>query len=236
MKKILTLLISFSVLSAQGQELDRFYGQVDAFMKKYTKNGRVGYDKINRSMQEVEPIYQNIGTMDLSNATDKEKIAFYINAYNMIVIYQVAKYYPLKSALDQSGFFDKVKHKVAGEMITLNALEIIKLLRNYKDPKFHFALACAAKGCPKLASFAYMPDQLEKQLNERTKLALNDDYFIRIENQNSKVKVSMIFKWYEKDFTMDGMQVIAFINNYRNNKIPESYQLDYYTYDWSLNM
>ena len=236
MKKIFTLLLSLTLFSAKAQDLNRFYQQVDAFLKKYTKNGRVSYDKINKSMQEAEAIYQDIGTMDLGRATGNEKIAFYINAYNMIVIYQVAKYYPLKSALDQSGFFDKVKHKVAGEMITLNALEIIKLLRNYKDPKFHFALACAAKGCPKLASFAYLPLQLDKQLNDRTKLALNDKYFIQVADQNQKVNVSMIFKWYEKDFTMNGQSVIQFINTYRTTKIPEGYRLDYYTYNWSLNM
>ena len=236
MKNIITILLSLTLVSVQGQSLSQFYQQVDTFLKKYTKDGRVSYDKINQSLREVEPIYQSIGNMDLSSASDSEKIAFYINAYNVIVIYQVAKYYPLKSALDQSGFFDKVKHKVAGEMITLNALEIIKLLRNYKDPKFHFALACAAKGCPKLASFAYLPDQLEKQLSERTKLALNDNYFIRVGNKDKKVDISMIFKWYEKDFVMNGQSVIQFINAYRNTTIPENYQLSYYSYDWSLNM
>ena len=236
MKKFLTLILSLGLLSAQGQDLNQFYQQVDTFLKKYTKNGNVSYDKINKSLKEIEPIYQSIGSMDLSNASDNEKIAFYINAYNMIVIYQVAKYYPLKSALDQSGFFDKVKHKVAGEMITLNALEIIKLLRNHKDPKFHFALACAAKGCPKLASFAYLPDKLDQQLEQRTRLALNDDYFIRVGNQDNKVLVSMIFKWYQKDFIIDDQSIIGFINIYRNNKIPTGYQLDYYPYDWSLNM
>ncbi len=236
MKKVFTILLSLGLLSAQGQDLNQFYRQVDSFLGKYTKDGSVSYDKINKSLKDVEPIYKQIGDMDLSSASDNEKIAFYINAYNMIVIYQVAKYYPLKSALDQSGFFDKVKHKVAGEMITLNALEIIKLLRNYKDPKFHFVLACAAKGCPKLANFAYFPDKLQEQINARTKTALNDSGFIRVNNNSNKVNVSMIFKWYMKDFTQNGQSVISFINTYKTNKIPDNYQLDYYPYDWSLNM
>ena len=236
MKKVFTILLSFGILSAQGQDLGQFFKHVDSFLGKYTKDGRVSYDKISKSFKDVEPIYKDIGGMDLSNTSDNEKIAFYINAYNMIVIYQVAKYYPLKSALDQSGFFDKVKHKVAGEMITLNALEIIKLLRNYKDPKFHFVLACAAKGCPKLASFAYFPDKLQEQINARTKIALNDGRFIRVNDGANQVNVSMIFKWYIKDFTRNGQSIISFINTYKTDKIPANYQLDYYPYDWSLNM
>ena len=121
-------------------------------------------------------------------------------------------------------------------MITLNALEIVKLLRNFKDPKFHFVLACAARGCPKLASFAYFPDKLQDQINVRTKTALNDSRFIRVNSNSGKVNVSMIFKWYMKDFTQNGQSVISFINTYKTNKIPDNYQLDYYPYDWSLNI
>ena len=71
--------------------------------------------------------------MDLSSASAESKKAFYINAYNLIVIYQVSKFYPLKSPLDKSGFFDKVKHQVAGEALTLNALELKTLVFTTKE-------------------------------------------------------------------------------------------------------
>lgn len=236
MKKIILLFALFFIGSAAfGQDLNKFYEEVDQFLKKYTSNGSVSYNKISNSLPEVTRLYNNIGNIDLSKATDNQKQAFYINAYNMVVIYQVAKYFPLKSPMDQSGFFDKVKHKIAGEMITLNALEIIKLLRVYKEPKFHFALACAARGCPKLANFAYFPDNIGQQLDQRTRLSINDDYFIRVNHQKKTVDLSMIFKWYNKDFTMNGQTVLAFVNKYRKNKIPDSYRVDHYEYDWSLN-
>ncbi len=230
---ILTLL--FASTAVWAQDLTTFYKEADQFLKKYTAKGSVSYAKVNKSLSEVSKLYKDIGNMDLSKASDNEKKAFYINAYNIIVIYQVAKYYPLKSAMDQSGFFDQVKHKVAGEMITLNALEIVKLLRTYKDAKFHFALACAAKGCPKLASFAYFPATLDKQLDERTRMSVNDNYFIRVKNQSNTVEVSMIFKWYMKDFTADSGSILAFVNKYRKNKIPSNFKVAHYEYDWALN-
>ncbi|MEL7004684.1 MAG: DUF547 domain-containing protein, partial [Bacteroidota bacterium] len=147
----------------------------------------------------------------------------------------VTKYYPLRSALDQSGFFNKVKHKVAGESMTLNFLEVKKLVLEYEDPLIHFALACAAESCPPLASGAYFPDQLKKQLTERTRLSINDKEWLRVKPSQKKVQISKIFDWYKKDFGMSGISTLEFINKYRKIKIPENYMIEYYEYNWGLN-
>ncbi|MBL6447013.1 DUF547 domain-containing protein [Fulvivirga sp. 29W222] len=221
---------------ADSYNFNNFFKQSDDFFKKYVQHGRVAYEAINSQFSEIESLYNSIGDADLSNASDDEVKAFYINAYNLIVIYQVSKYYPLKSPLDQSGFFDKVKHKVAGVPMTLNFLEIKKLILTYKDPRIHFALACAAVSCPPLANFAYMPEQLDQQLNSRTKLSLNDPVWLKVRADQNKVYLSKIFEWYSKDFVMSGEgSVLQFINKYRSKNIPTSYAIAYYEYDWSLN-
>lgn len=212
-----------------------FNAKADNFFKTYVNNGKVAYKSIKSNSSDVTGLYAEIEKMDLSSASDNEKKSFYINAYNLIVIYQVTKFYPLKSPLDQSGFFDKVKHNVAGESLTLNHLEIKKLIIPYQDPRIHFVLACAAKSCPPLASFAYTVDQIDKQLEARTMLSINDPKWLKVNNANNQVLVSKIFDWYKKDFTATGMSVLGFINKYRNEKIPESYGIDYYEYDWALN-
>ena len=54
----------------------------------------------------------------------------------------------------------------------------------YNDPRLHFVLVCGAISCPKIASFAYTPENLEAMLEERTKLALNNDEFIQVNDGN----------------------------------------------------
>jgi hypothetical protein len=171
--------------------------------------------------------------MDVSGFSDAEKKSFYINAYNLIVIYQVSKYYPLKSPLDASGFFDAVRHKVAGESLTLNVLEYKKLLIPHKDARIHFALACAAKSCPPLASFAFSAESLDTELDKRTRLSINDAEWLRV--SNGSVQLSKIFQWYDKDFLREGGSILGFVNAYRTTKIPANYRIDYYEYDWALN-
>ena len=237
MRKISLLLIAFAsiaTLNAQAT-ISTFTDRADSFMKNYVNDGRVSYVNVKKNLDEITSLYEAIGNMDLGNADANTKKAFYLNAYNLIVIYQVSKFYPLKSPLDQSGFFDQVRHKVAGENITLNELEIKKIILGYKDPRIHFALACAAVSCPKLASFAYRPNILDQQLEGRTRLAINDPSFIRIQTSDGTVNISEIFKWYSRDFTMNGSTVMGFINNYRKSRIPDSYEQGYYQYDWKLN-
>lgn len=216
-------------------EVDEFFTQADVFLTEYVKNGRVSYARIHESPVAINALYEMIGQMDTGSLTPSEKKAFYINAYNLIVIYQVARYYPLKSPMDASGFFDGVKHLVAGERLTLNFLEYKKLLAVYKDARVHFALACAAKSCPPLASEAYTPEQLETQLDVRTRNAINNADWLGVDAGNREVKLSKIFQWYEKDFVASAGSILAFVNNYRTSSIPYDYSLDFYEYNWSLN-
>lgn len=233
MKKLLSLLVFTSGIAFGQTGTSTFFKESDAFFAKYVMDGRVDYKSLKSNMTSIDGLYAQVNKMNLTGVDENVKKAFYLNAYNIVVIYHVTKFYPLKSPLDQSGFFDQVKHKVAGELMTLNALEIKKIILPYKDARIHFTLACAAVSCPKLASFAYQSDILEKQLNDRTKLAINDDTFIRVNTK--KVEVSQIFKWYKRDFINGGMTVMSFINKYRNSKIPDTFTLGYYEYDWKLN-
>lgn len=237
MKKISLLLILLAIV-AMGHtyaNLNSFFDQSDRFMKSYVENGRVNYASIKNNLTEIMDLYEQVGSMDLSNTNAGDKKAFYINAYNVIVIFQVSKYYPLKSPLDQSGFFDQVRHKVAGASLTLNELEIKKIILGFKDARIHFALACAAISCPKLASFAYRPNILDEQLEGRTRLAINDPSFIQLDAAKKQVNISEIFKWYSRDFTMNGSTVMGFINKYRKSRVPGTYQQGYYEYNWKLN-
>lgn len=234
-KFIVAGFILLGIAQVNAKDVQLFNQQADSFFKLHVANGRVDYKNISHKLSEISSLYNEIGIMNLSSASAAEKKAFYINAYNLIVIYQVAKYYPLSSPLDQSGFFDKVKHQVAGESLTLNHLEIKKLLLTYKDPRIHFALACAAQSCPPLASFAYEPDKLDQQLDIRAKVALNDKDWLKVNSSENKVLLSKIFDWYKKDFAATGMSLIEWINQYRVNKIPSSYNVGYYEYNWALN-
>ena len=239
MKKFLllfTLSFCYGCFKGKAQNiLPAFTSEADSFLKKYVADGQVNYAAVQKDAPAIQSLTNQVGRMNLTGASDVSKKAFYLNAYNLLVIRAVGQQYPIKSVMDQPGFFDKTTHLIAGEKLTLNDLEKKKLLQPYPDARLHFALACAAVSCPPLASFAYTPAELNNQLDGRTKLALNHSAFTRVSKKDKKVRLSKIFDWYQSDFIKDNQTVLAFINKYRTDKIPADYQLSYYEYDWRLN-
>ncbi len=220
--------MSFSIVSLKAQS---FFDRADAFFAENVKDGRVAYASIKENPATLNALVQEIAKLDLSNkrvSGDFMK-AFYINAYNILVIKQVVDLYPIYGPLKVDGFFTGIKNTVMGQEMTLDELEKGNLYVQFPDPRLHFVLVCAAKGCPPVGGFSYKPDNLENQLTERTKDVLNLDWFIRVNGK--KTEISQLFDWYTKDFG-DSKE---FINKYRTKKLTESSKISYYEYDWSLN-
>ncbi|MFD2515298.1 DUF547 domain-containing protein [Pontibacter locisalis] len=212
-----------------------FYNSVSGLLQKYVKNGQVDYRGLQREKPALDRLVQQIGQFKLSNAAASERKAFYINAYNILVLHQVLENYPIKSVMNVPGFFDKQKFRVAGEQLTLNELEKERLMLPFKDARIHLALVCAAKSCPPLLNTAYRPQEVEDQLQTQTNAALNNPQFIRVITKTKEAGVSEIFKWYADDFLVHSPSVISYINKYRSKPIPKGYTVRYYNYDWNLN-
>ena len=101
------------------------------------------------------------------------------------------------------------------------------------DPRLHFVLVCGALGCPPITNFAYQPKQLEQQLEQQTRIALNNNDFLKV--NDGKVELSQIFKWYTQDFGGNKGAILNFINQYRTTPLSKSVKVSYYPYDWTLN-
>ena len=234
---VVFLFVSLSIfgLKAQNSINNDFFKQVDDFLKTNVSGDAVNYAQVQQNASELNDLLQIVAKADLSKADEKTIQAFYINAYNLLVIDGAIQAYPLASVLEVNGFFESEKYEVAGELLTLNQLEKENLLKTYKDPRYHFVLVCGAVDCPPIANFAYTPEDLDQQLEDRTRRALNDPNFIKLDEAANKVSLSQIFQWYSSDFGGNKKAAVRFINGYRTTAIPESYSIDFYNYDWSLN-
>ncbi|WP_310393165.1 DUF547 domain-containing protein [Hymenobacter sp.] len=208
-----------------------------AFLAKFVdSDGNVNYAAIKRNPLELKGLLRRVETFDAAAAKGPDREAFYLNAYNLLVIGEVVARYPLESVQKVPGFFDKNLVSVAGEKLTLNDLEAQKLRQPYADPRVHFALVCGAKGCPRLSRAAYVGNQLDAQLTIQARKVLQDPVFVRVEAGARKVQLSQIFKWYEADFKASGKTGLPYVNQFRDAKqIPATYAVDYYAYDWALN-
>lgn len=230
MLMLLTLLVD----SSYSQDLS-FFRSTEQFLKKYVIAGKVDFKRLDRNAENLDSLIAQIDTMDLGGQTDDFKKAFYINAYNLLIIYGVLQEYPVASPLDIEGFFKERKFSIAGSELTLDELEFNVLFESYRDLRLHFILNCGAKSCPTLFSEAVTPADLEEQLDFSTTMVMDRDDFVQIDHINNQIKVSKIFEWYRSMFETDGMTIRKFINHNRFETLPSAYKIVFDEYDWSLN-
>ena len=115
----------------------------------------------------------------------------------------------------------------------LDEIEKGILLKDYFDPRIHFAVNCASESCPLLRDEPFAGDRLEKQLEEQTKLFANSDRAARVDKNKKNVAYSELFKWYANDF--GGETPAKYLNQYRKAPLPINYSVGWIPYDWSLN-
>lgn len=228
-------LLQAGLQRAEAQEITRFYDAVDGFMAEYVDDGLVDYEAVKNQPAPLNALLQQIATLKREDLSPQDEKAYLINTYNVLVIKNIVDHYPTNSPTDENGFFDRDKFQVSGKSQTLDDVEKRDLYVKYPDARLHFVLVCAALGCPQLINEAYRGNTLEEKLTTQTRHTLNNTYYVAPEASGNKVNVTELFSWYEKDFTRSGISVVQFINQYREDALPENIKVGYITYDWQLN-
>ncbi len=230
-KTITLIFLCFIQFTLIGQ--NSFFKKADSFFQKNIKNGLVDYREIHIAPSELDTLILEINNFDISVFSDNEKLAFYINCYNLHVIKKVIEHYPISSPMDIPNFFESDIILISGKKMSLNKLENNIIRPQFNDARIHFALVCGALGCPPLMSGAYFPKNVQALLAERTRMALQNSSFLQY--KEGKLILSQIFNWYKVDFGENSSSIIQFINQHSQKKLPTNLQISYNNYDWSLN-
>lgn len=164
-----------------------------------------------------------------------EKLAFYINAYNILTIQLILDHWPVTSIKEIGGFFkgpwDVVMLENRDGSLTLDNIEH-DIIRSLDEPRIHFAVNCASLSCPDLRREAYRAARLDAQLDDQSREFLaQEGKGILVDG--TTVRVSSIFDWYEEDFEQRG-GVRSFVQHYRPDLDIERVRANI-PYDWSLN-
>jgi hypothetical protein len=232
------------------------------------EEGRVNYKKLKENETELMAFLQALESLEVQvykSWSQEESIAFWINAYNALTLKAILENYPIKPSFFKSlkfpknsirqipGVWDTMTFTVMGEELTLDFIEHQVLRKKFQEPRIHFALVCAAQGCPPLRQEPYKGEALSEQLDDQAQRFLSDRRNFFIDRKKGKVYLSSIFKWYGEDFfTPDSSEemfkgykprvkdVLNYISRYLSegeNKFlgEESLKVKYLDYDWALN-
>ena len=229
------------------------FAEWDVLLKKYVKPDLIDGISLNSvayGKLRLDPVFHQLESnlrlfSPAKLSTHQEKLAFWINAYNIFAVKIVTDNYPLKSIKNVGGLFKSVwKIKagtVGGEKYTLDEIEH-GILRKMGDPRIHTAIVCASISCPNLSKKAYKSEKLNEQLDmQMSDFLANPNKGMRVDNnqQSKKILLSPIFDWFAEDFKSSG-GVRKFIKpyvppTYRQDLENTEYSISYMDYNWSIN-
>ena len=217
---------------------------------------QVDYDGFLDQRSELHEYLMNLSEIqkvDFDGWGEGTRLAFLINAYNAWTIELVLTRYPNLRSIRQIGLLPisawrKDIVELFDTKYSLDEVEhgMIRAEGIYNEPRIHFAVNCAAIGCPALRPEAFVGEKLEEQLEESTKLFLADK--TRNYSDGGKLYISSVFDWYGEDFEKgwQGTNSVAqFLYLYaeelrldeemKEKLFTNQLELHYLKYDWNLN-
>jgi hypothetical protein len=206
---------------------------------------RVDYAEL-RASSDWRRLVASLASADPARLDGRnERLAFWINAYNILAIDLVVKHYPVDSIKDIGSLFRPVWKKPAGQIgarsYSLDEIEH-EIIRPIGDPRTHVAVVCASLSCPALLREPWRADRLDEQLDTALRRWLADPRKgARIERDRERIALSRIFDWFEGDFEASG-GVLAFVGTYLPSADAQwlrtqgaGVEIEYLDYDWRLN-
>jgi hypothetical protein len=223
-------------------------------LQDHVKDGLVNYEALKEDKRFNKYIEQLSNTDPQDLISREEKMAFWINVYNAYTLKIICDNYPIKSIseLHTGGlalgtvFKKTVWHKklvrVKNELTSLDYIEHKILRPEFRDPRIHFSIVCAAKGCPPLRSEAYEAEKLNDQLNDQAKVFLEAAAKNSFNLDKNIATISPIFQWFKKDFSRDYSGLLVYLCRFLPEDIkvviernPKKWKIKFSYYDWSLN-
>ncbi len=206
---------------------------------------RVDYAALARSPDWMRLVSNLSRSLPDRLSSREERLAYWINVYNIFAIDLVARNLPLQSIRDIGNFLKPIwvreAGRIGGRAYSLHQIEH-EILRPMGDPRIHAAIACASVSCPALRREPWTAERVGVQLDEAMRSWLADpEKGLSLEPAADTVMLSRIFSWFEDDFEPVGglaatiekygpPQAVEFVRE-RGSRV----EFDYFDYDWNLN-
>jgi Protein of unknown function, DUF547 len=193
---------------AQDTAVDPRIRGLDYVLDTYVRDGFVYYRTLRSDRSRLDGFVRSLAAASLDGASRNEQAAFWVNAYNALVLRTVIDHYPIgqrsreypRGSIRQiPGAFEKTMHRVAGKSVTLDQIEQT-VIATFSDPRLFFALGRGAAGGGRLRSEAYTGADLERQLASVAAECPTRSQCVYVDRTANRLLISPIFSWREKDF------------------------------------
>jgi hypothetical protein len=249
MKRLIALLCALVLLSGCSTLVPTPESPVDAsreppvdayarVLQTYVNaRGEVDFPALKKNRGDLDRYVAYVAQTPGSSIKDPNaRLAHYLNSYNALSMYNVlaAGIPKTHAGFRKVRFFYLRKLRIGGKSMSLYAYEN-DIIRKLKEPRVHFALNCSALGCPILPKTPFTGADLDQELDRETRKFFAERRNLRVDRGGRKIYVSELLRFYTKDFApAQAPNLVAYLNRYAPEKIPEDFKVDYIPYDWTV--
>lgn len=227
---------------------DQSHGRFARVLGAAVTNSLVDYPRLKARPEELDACLAEIAAVpaeEFAGWKRDDRLALLLNLYNAQTLRLIVDHYPLKSIRDigvlPGAAWRMLVVRFGGQVMSLEHLEHQIIRAGYGEPRVHFALVCAARGCPPLRAEPYVGARLDVQLDDQARqfLALPDKN--RFDAAKATLWLSPIFKWFTEDFTGPAGSLEKYVQPFLPADAREALgraakvKVRYTDYDWSLN-
>ena len=211
----------------------------DSLLKHHVDgDGWVDYSGFQNDAARLDDYLKSLGDAPFDALGRDEKLALLINAYNAFTVRLILDHWPLGSIkeIPSAERWKAVRWSVGGNIWSLEQIEHEQIRPNFKEPRIHFALVCAAVGCPPLRNEAFTAERLDGQLEEQTQYVHAHETWLQHDERSDILTLTPLYDWYGGDFEQAAGSVQEFVARYRpetSNSLPG--RTTSLPYDWSIN-
>ena len=206
------------------------------------EEGWVDYAALKHDQAKLMSYIQSLEAAPFDQLARDEKLTLLINAYNAFTLQLILENLPVESIKDipEKSRWSHVRWHVGSHTWSLNQIEHEQIRPKFKEPRIHFALVCAAVGCPPLRNQAFCSDRLEEQLEDQTRRVHMNPRWFQFDESEDRLKLTSLYKWYGGDFEQNAGTVVEFAARYsqplsQRLAAGEPPPITWLDYDWSLN-
>ncbi len=206
------------------------------------EKGFVDYAALELRKDELHRYLDALSRAPFDAMGRNERLALLINAYNAFTLRLILDYYPVGSIRDipANRRWDDRRWNIGGRAYSLHEIEHEQIRPMFREPRIHFALVCAAVGCPMLRREAYVATRVDELLDDQSRRTHENERWVRYESGASTIWLTSLYEWYAGDFEQVAGSILDYAARYRKELArdleaghrPEVRFLDY---DWSLN-
>ncbi len=219
------------------------HSALDTLLRKHVDgDGWVDYQGLDADAARLDAYLEAVAAAPFDRMSRDEKLALLINAYNAATLRLILDFRPVKSIKDipAAKRWDDRRWKVGGKTMSLSDIEHKQIRPRFNEPRIHFALVCAAVGCPKLRNEAFVAERLDAQLDDQMRYAHTHDRWLDFDADSGVLRLTKLYDWYAGDFTQSGDTVEAYAAQYAPTleqalDAGRRVTVRWLAYDWNLN-